>query len=82
MSEDNSNKDKCPYCGKTLKHPYWAHIQQQHPEEYKKRQTWIKLYQDYSSMGMNEQKSLIIIAELFNVSVDEVKFYLEKNEAL
>ncbi|TXT60952.1 MAG: hypothetical protein BAJALOKI1v1_1210013 [Promethearchaeota archaeon] len=78
MSEDN----RCPYCGKLLEHPYWAHVQAEHPEEYKKNQTWIKLYKDYTSMGMDQQKSLAVIAELFNQSIEDVKFYLEQNDAL
>ncbi len=80
MSKDQKNR--CPYCNKVLKHPYWAHIQQYHPEEYKKKKTWIKLYQDYSSVGMDDKVIFIIMAELFNVSADEIKFYLEKNKVL
>jgi len=40
---------KCPYCGKVLKHPFWVHVQEVHPNEYQKNETWIQLYKDYTS---------------------------------
>lgn len=40
---------KCPYCLEILYHPYWVHIQAQHPNEYAKNETWIQLYKDYTS---------------------------------
>ncbi|MFX1259183.1 MAG: hypothetical protein ACFFAN_15120 [Promethearchaeota archaeon] len=72
----------CPYCGKILKRPYWVHIQKNHPEEYAKNETWIQLYKDYSSMGMEESMSLLVISELFNVNQDDVRSYLKKNNIL
>jgi hypothetical protein len=82
MAEEKSQDNVCPYCGKILEHPYWAHVQAEHPEEYKKRKTWIKLYKDYSKMGMDDEKCFMIMAELFNVSADDVKFYLQQNKVL
>ncbi len=73
----------CPFCGKThLKHPYWTHVQQNHPEEYKKKQTWIQLYKDYRAMGMDPEICFTVIGELFNSEANEVKFFLEQNDAL
>lgn len=78
--EPKRSPEHCPYCGKLLSHPYWAHIQEDHPEEYKKRKTWIKLFNDYTGMGMTRDKSLQIIAELFNSTTEEVKDYLKLND--
>ena len=52
----------CPYCGIPLKHPYWQHVQSEHPEEYARNETWIQLYKDYTSMGMDQAMSLMVIA--------------------
>lgn len=82
MSENGEKITTCPYCGAKLKHPYWAHVQENHPEEYKKKQTWIQLYEDYSGMGMDEAVSLQVIGELFNVDPEEVKFFLEQNKII
>jgi hypothetical protein len=81
MAKDEM-KRTCPYCGKVLRHPYWVHIQKDHPHEYAKNETWIQLYKDYVSMGMTEDMSIMVISELFNQSIEDVKSYLEKNEAL
>ena len=73
---------KCPYCGKLLHHPYWQHVQSQHPAEYAKNETWIQLYRDYVSMGMSQDMSLMVISELFNQPIDDVKEYLEKSDVI
>jgi hypothetical protein len=73
---------KCPYCGKLLQHPYWQHVQSQHPAEYAKNETWIQLYRDYVSMGMSQDMSLMVISELFNQPIDDVKEYLEKSDVI
>ena len=71
---------KCPYCGKLLEHPYWAHVQSEHPEEYAKNETWITLYKDYSEMGMDKSICFMVIAELFNSTSEKVESFLkEKN---
>ena len=72
----------CPYCGKLLHHPYWQHVQTEHPSEYQRNETWIQLYKDYTSMGMSEEMSVMVISELFNQSTDDIKSFLEKNNAL
>ncbi|MHA1932042.1 MAG: hypothetical protein ACW96X_05850 [Promethearchaeota archaeon] len=76
MSNDNESRF-CPYCGISLEHPYWAHIQDKHPEKYTQKETWINLYQDYSSLGMDDTTSLMVISELFNATTDEVKSFLK-----
>jgi hypothetical protein len=73
---------KCPYCGVVLSHPYWSHIQEAHPAEYAKNETWITLYKDYRSMGMEKTVCLMVIAELFNSTAENVESYLKQNKAL
>lgn len=73
---------KCPYCGKILKHPYWVHIQESHPLDYQKNETWIQLFNDYTSMGMDHNMSIMVIAELFNTSEKDIEEYLQKNNVL
>ncbi len=73
---------KCPYCGIELEHPYWAHVQEMHPEEYAKKETWIPLYRDYASMGMEESMCIMVISELFNVDQTEIKSFLKKKKVL
>ncbi|MBN1802398.1 MAG: hypothetical protein JW891_12880 [Candidatus Lokiarchaeota archaeon] len=73
---------ECPYCGEMLSRPYWHHIQENHPQEYAKHETWISLYKDYSSMGMDQSICFMVIAELFNSTPDQVKSFLKKNNAL
>ena len=80
--ENDSEQRKCPYCGVMLKRPYWVHIQSKHPAEYSKNETWIQLYKDYTSMGMDESMSLMVISELFNQKIDDVKSYLKDNKVL
>jgi hypothetical protein len=72
----------CPYCGIKLKHPYWQHIQSEHPDRYTKKETWIKLYQDYTKLGMDKEISLTVISELFNATVEEIESFLKSNEVL
>ena len=74
MSDEEERE--CPFCGeKKLKHPYWTHVQQKHPEEYAKKVTWIQLYQDYRSMGMDSGVCLMVIGELFNADPSEVNSF-------
>ena len=88
--ENKSNKEKkmeprtCPYCGKKLvERPYWRHIEKEHPEEYASdRKTWIQLYKDYTSMGMDMEKSLQVISEIFNKDTEEIKAFLKKHDEL
>ena len=75
-------KRKCPYCGEMLEHPYWVHVQSNHPAEYAKNETWIQLYKDYTSMGMDQNMSIMVISELFNASEEDVKGYLKENDIL
>lgn len=82
MSNDSSEVKTCPYCNEKLKHPYWAHVQQKHPNEYAKKQTWIPLYKDYKKMGMEDKICFKVIGELFNIGSDEVKFFLKQNKVL
>ena len=81
MTKDKEGR-KCPYCGAVLHHPYWQHVQSKHPGEYAKNETWIQLYKDYTSMGMSQEMSLMVISELFNQPIDDVKEYLEKTGSL
>lgn len=80
MSEEESRF--CPYCGVELQHPYWQHIQKEHPDKYTQKETWIKLYQDYTGLGMDEQTSLMVISELFNATQDEIKSFLKNADVL
>jgi hypothetical protein len=72
----------CPYCGTKLKHPYWAHIQAEHPDKYTQKETWVKLYQDYTGLGMDQQTSLMVISELFNATQEEIKSFLKNAKVL
>ena len=81
MTKDGEGRT-CPYCGAILYHPYWQHVQSQHPSEYAKNETWIQLYKDYTSMGMSQELSLMVISELFNQPINDVKEYLEKTDSL
>ncbi len=80
MSEEESRF--CPYCGIELEHPYWQHIQTDHPNKYTQKETWIKLYKDYKSLGMDEATSLLVISELFNATQEEIKSFLKNAKAL
>ena len=81
MSKDEEGRT-CPYCGAILHHPYWQHVQSEHPSEYARNETWIQLYKDYTSMGMDQAMSLMVIAELFNHSQEDVKTYLKENNVI
>lgn len=72
----------CPFCGKKIDKPYWSHVQTEHPAEYEKKQTWIKLYKDYIGMGMESTISLQVIAELYNTKSAEVSSFLKKHGIL
>jgi len=78
----NIDERECPYCHKIIRRPYWVHIQKKHSAEYEKNETWIQLYRDYESMGMQKDMCLMVISELFNVSQDDVESYLKKNNVL
>lgn len=85
MKDDESLKRYCPYCGAgPLEYPYWQHLAQEHPEEFESdRQNWISLYNDYTQVaGMPAEVSLRVIAELYNVTSDDVKIFLEKEGKL
>jgi len=82
MSAPDDETRFCPYCGIKLKHPYWEHIQSEHPERYTQKETWVKLYQDYRKLGMDEEISLTVISELFNATIDEIKSFLKNKNAL
>jgi hypothetical protein len=78
MSYDEESR-YCPYCGVKLTHPYWQHVQKKHPDKYAQKETWIKLFQDYTAVGMDTETSLKVISELFNATEDEIESFL-KNE--
>ena len=80
MSEEESRF--CPYCGVELQHSYWQHIQKEHPDKYTQKETWIKLYQDYTGLGMDEATSLMVISELFNATQEEIKSFLKNADVL
>jgi hypothetical protein len=82
MSGEKNDIRECPYCGKPLKHPYWSHVQSEHPEEYAKKETWVELYKDYKSMGMQKAMSLKVISELFNAKPDEIESFLKSKNIL
>ena len=75
MSDEDESRF-CPYCGVPLNHPYWQHIQTEHPDKYSQKETWVQLYQDYASLGMDSHTSLLVISELFNATTDEIKSFL------
>ena len=79
---DKEESRFCPYCGIKLKHPYWEHIQSKHADKYAQKETWIKLYQDYRKLGMDEIISLTVISELFNSTIEEIKSFLKSKNAL
>ena len=71
----------CPYCGIKLEHHYWQHVMSEHPDKYEQKETWIKLYQDYINLGMDQEISLKVIAELNNATTEEVKSFLHNANA-
>ncbi|MHA1803300.1 MAG: hypothetical protein ACTSU4_02070 [Promethearchaeota archaeon] len=78
MPTNSKIENICPFCKKKIDRPYWAHVQSEHPDEYKKKQTWVKLFKDYISLGMDQEISLQVIAELYNTSPSEVKSFLKQ----
>jgi len=60
----------------------WSHIQASHPDKYTQKETWVKLFQDYRNLGMDEEISLTVISELFNATTDEIKSFLKDKKAL
>jgi hypothetical protein len=74
---------RCPYCGKLLKRPYWAHVSLEHPEEYNNsKDTWKQLYADYRAAGMDEDICIKVVSELFNVEPDDVRKLLKRESLL
>ncbi|GAB4329472.1 MAG: hypothetical protein Kow0069_36980 [Promethearchaeota archaeon] len=78
MSEQPEER-KCPYCGVVLSHPYWKHLSSEHPEEFASdRQNWVNLFHDYTAVaGMPKEISVKVIAELYNVSEQDVEEFLK-----
>ncbi|MFX1572870.1 MAG: hypothetical protein ACFFB0_08980 [Promethearchaeota archaeon] len=72
----------CPYCGVELQHPYWQHVQTEHPDKYSQKETWIKLFQDYKKMGMGDEISITVISELFNATMEEVESFLRNEKVI
>nr|MDO8111378.1 hypothetical protein [Candidatus Sigynarchaeota archaeon] len=86
MSQDGNKEDStleqnraCPYCGKIIEiRPYWAHISAEHPQEYESSQenTWLPLYKDYATAGMDIGTILMVMSELFNTAAKEIEAFL------
>ncbi len=66
----------------SLKIGNWSHIQASHADKYTQKETWVKLYQDYRKLGMDEEISLTVISELFNATTEEIKSFLKDKKAL
>jgi hypothetical protein len=68
----------CPYCSKVIEtRPYWSHIATEHPTEYENSQgTWLPLYKDYTSAGMDIETILMVMSELFNASTKDLESFL------
>jgi len=81
MSEDEIEQF-CPYCGIKLTKPYWQHIQKEHGDKYQKKETWVKLFKDYKGLGMDMDKCILVISELFNASETEVLSFLRSKKVL
>lgn len=81
---ESFTKRKCPYCGiELVQHPYWRHIEQQHPDEYSSdKNTWTQLFKDYTTMGMDAENCLQVIAELFNQSPDYIRDFLKQQKLM
>ncbi len=71
-------KRTCPYCSIVIEtRPYWSHIATEHPSEYENSQgTWLPLYKDYSSAGMDIATILMVMSELFNASSKDLESFL------
>lgn len=73
----------CPYCGIKLKNPYWRHIEDKHPQEYHSdKNTWIQLYKDYTSLGMDKSSSINVISQIFNRDVKIIESFLKKSKII
>ncbi|HDZ19360.1 MAG TPA: hypothetical protein ENH75_13765 [archaeon] len=81
MSDEEGSRF-CPYCGIALHHPYWQHIQKEHQDKYSQKETWINLFSDYTNLGMDSATSLMVIAELFNATIEEVRSFLSNAKVL
>ena len=81
---ESFNKRTCPYCGiELVKAPYWRHVEQEHPSEYASdRSTWIQLFKDYSSMGMDSELCIQVICDLFNQTKDLIRDFLKENKII
>lgn len=68
----------CPYCSKVIEtRPYWSHIATEHPDEYQNSQgTWLPLYKDYASAGMDIGTILMVMSELFNTPGEDLEAFL------
>jgi hypothetical protein len=68
----------CPYCSKVIDtRPYWSHIATEHPSEYENSQgTWMPLYKDYASAGMDIATILMVMSELFNASSKDLESFI------
>lgn len=74
---------RCPYCGKLLKRPYWAHVALEHPEEYNNsKDTWKQLFSDYRDAGMDDDISIKVVSELFNADPIDVRKLLVREGVL
>ena len=71
-------KRTCPYCSVVIEtRPYWSHIATEHPSEYENSQgTWLPLYKDYASAGMDIGTILMVMSELFNASSKDLESFL------
>lgn len=77
-----SEERKCPYCGISLKNPYWRHIESEHPDEYRSdKNTWIQLFKDYVGMGMSKDVALAVISQIFNREPKIIEEFLKKSKA-
>nr|MDO8087266.1 hypothetical protein [Candidatus Sigynarchaeum springense] len=71
-------KRTCPYCSKAIEtRPYWSHISSEHPSEYQDSQgTWLPLYKDYATAGMEISTILLVMSELFNQPIKDIESFL------
>ncbi|MBN2151466.1 MAG: hypothetical protein JW839_08475 [Candidatus Lokiarchaeota archaeon] len=71
-------KRTCPYCSKVIEtRPYWSHIATEHPAEYENSQgTWLPLYKDYATAGMEIATILMVMSELFNAKSEDIESFL------
>lgn len=86
MTDNNSEMDEeildesrpCPYCGQIIQtRPYWAHVANEHPDEYENSQSaWLPLYQDYTLAGMELKTILLVMSELFNMPQTDIESFL------